>query len=204
MAGDRSPLRGVVTEGFLLVGAAILIAIVVRAFVAQAFFIPSASMEPQLLVGDRVVVSRIAYRLHEPNRGDVVVFDCPPEATCPPPADERPLPLRVLFGAGEAIGVRQPSTEEFIKRVVALPGETVEGRDGRVWIGGRLLVEPYLLPGTPTSDFAPVTVPDSHLWVMGDNRTNSSDSRSFGTIEQDTVVGRAVLRVWPPDRTAFL
>lgn len=204
MAGDRSPFRGVATEGFLLVGAAILIAIVVRAFVAQAFFIPSASMEPQLLVGDRVVVSRIAYRLHEPNRGDIVVFDCPPGATCPPPADERSLPLRVLFGAGEAIGARQPSTEEFIKRVVALPGETVEGRDGRVWVGGRLLVEPYLSPGTPTSDFAPVTVPEDHLWVMGDNRSNSSDSRAFGTIEADTVVGRAVLRAWPPDRTAFL
>ena len=204
MAGDRSPLRGAVVEGAILIGAAIAIAVVVRALVAQAFFIPSSSMEPQLLVGDRVVVSRIAYRLHEPNRGDVVVFDCPPEATCPPDDEGGALPVRLLLGAGEAIGLRQPSTEEFIKRVVALPGERVEGRDSRVYVDGRLLVEPYLRPGTPTSAFGPVVVPEDHLWVMGDNRTNSSDSRSFGTIEQVTVVGRAVLRVWPPDRTAFL
>ncbi len=80
----------------------------------------------------------------------------------------------------------------------------MEGRDGRIYVNGRLLVEPYLTSAAPTSSFAPVIVPEDHLWVMGDNRTNSSDSRAFGAIERNTVVGRAVLRVWPPTRTAFL
>jgi signal peptidase I len=204
VAGRPLSLRGAATEAATLVVAAVVIAVLVRALVAQAFFIPSASMEPQLAVGDRVVVSRLAYRLHEPRRGDIVVFDCPPRASCPPPDAERPLPARVVFGALEAVGLRQPSTEEFIKRVVALPGEVVEGRDGRVYVDGRLLVEPYLLAGTVTGPFDPVEVPDGHLWVMGDNRGNSSDSRAFGAVEQETVVGRAVLRVWPPTRTAFL
>ncbi|MEX2658526.1 MAG: signal peptidase I [Acidimicrobiales bacterium] len=204
MAGRRSPLRGAAVEVAFLATAAVVIAVVARVFLAQAFFIPSSSMEPQLEVGDRVVVSRTSYRLHEPRRGDVVVFDCPPRATCPPPAEDRALPVRVAFGALEAVGLRQPSTEEFIKRVVALPGEVVEGRDGRVYVGGRLLVEPYLDATATTSSFDPVKVPDGHLWVMGDNRGNSSDSRAFGVIDQEEVVGRAVLRIWPPTRSAFL
>jgi signal peptidase I len=160
-------------------------------------------MEPQLLVGDRVVVSRTAYSLHEPNRGDVVVFDCPPAFGCTDRGDDS-LPVRALQTVGEALLLRQPEVEEFIKRVIALPGETVEGRDGAVYVDGHRLVEPYLPEGTATSDFGPVTVEPDHLWVMGDNRGNSADSRVFGQIEQDTVVGRAFARVWPPQRLAFL
>jgi signal peptidase I len=111
---------------------------------------------------------------------------------------------RVVRDVFESIGVLQPSTEEYIKRVVGLPGETVQGKDGHVFINGRELVEPYLPPGTLTSDFGPVTVPKGGLWVMGDNRSNSSDSRVFGTIRRRTVVGRAILRVWPFSRGAFL
>ncbi len=193
-----------VETAVLLVVAAV-IALVLRAFVAQAFSIPSASMSPQLLVGDRVVVSKLAYRLHDPNRGDIVVFDCPPLAGCPDDEDAGAgVVVRGLHGLLEAVGLRQPSTEEYIKRVIALPGERVEGRDGSVYVDGRRLVEPYL-PGTATvADFEPVTVPAGELWVMGDNRSNSADSRTFGTIGDDTVVGRATHRVWPPTRTAFL
>ena len=195
--------RRAVIETALLIGLAIVIAVLLRTFVAQAFRIPSSSMEPQLLVGDRVVVSRTAYSLHEPNRGDIIVFDCPPAAGC----DDRPddaVPVRAIKTVAEALLLRQPDIEEFIKRVIAMPGETVAGHDGHVFVNGVRLVEPYLPEGTVTSDFGPVTVEPDKLGVMGDNRGNSADSRVFGQIEQDSVVGRAIARVWPPNRVAFL
>ncbi len=187
-----------------MVAAAAVIAFVIKAFVAQAFYIPSGSMLPQLQIDDRVVVSKIAYRLHPPRRGDIVVFDCP-EVSC----TERKRPAgspvrRVLRSVAEGVGVVQPSAEEFIKRVVALPGETVEARSGAVYVNGRRLVEPYLPPGTATADFGPVTVPGGHLYVMGDNRSNSSDSRVFGPIPRSSVVGRTVVRIWPVGDASFL
>jgi signal peptidase I len=188
----------------LLIVLATIIALVLRAFVAQAFTIPSASMSPQLFPGDRVLVSKLAYPMHDANRGDIVVFDCPPDASCADGVDDSSLVIRGLHGWLEAVGLRAPSTEEYIKRVVALPGETVEGRSGDVYIDGRRLVEPYLPASVTTSDFGPVEVGAIELWVLGDNRTNSSDSRVFGPVELDTVVGRATHRVWPPTRTAFL
>jgi signal peptidase I len=202
-AADEKRGHSLVVETAILAITAIVIAVLLRAFVAQAFRIPSSSMEPQLQVGDRVVVSRLAYDLHEPRRGDIVVFDCPPGAGCLEDGD-RGLPARALDTVLEALLLRQPGVEEFIKRVVALPGETVEGREGRVWIDGAPLVEPYLPEGTVTGDFPPVTVGEGRVWVMGDNRANSSDSRFFGQVEVDTIVGRAFVRVWPPGRTAFL
>jgi signal peptidase I len=183
-----------------LLGLAILIAFLFKSLVAQAFFIPSESMVPQLEVGDRVVVSKVSYRLHDPRRGDVLVFDDPN----PTPDDPAALPVRVVRGLLEAIGLRQPSTDEFIKRVVGLPGETVEGRNGRVYVNGRELVEPYLSQGVTTSDFAPVELKTDELWMMGDNRDRSLDSRSFGPIKRSTIVGRAIGRAWPPARIAFL
>ena len=184
----------------LLIGLAILIAFLVKTFVAQAFYIPSGSMIPQLNIGDRVVVSKISYDLHDPHRGDIIVFDAPPGAPGAQASKNRSV-IRNIF---ESIGVLQPSTEEYIKRVIGLPGESVQGKDGHVFINGRELVEPYLPGTTTTSDFGPVVVPKGGLWVMGDNRTNSSDSRVFGTIRRRTVVGRAILRVWPFGRAAFL
>jgi signal peptidase I len=157
-------------------------------------------MIPQLNIGDRVVVSKISYDLHDPHRGDIIVFDAPPGAPGAQTSKNRSV-FRNIF---ESIGVLQPSTEEYIKRVIGLPGETVQGKDGHVFINGRELVEPYLPTTTTTSDFGPVAVPKGGLWVMGDNRTNSSDSRVFGTIRRRTVVGRAILRVWPFGRAAFL
>jgi signal peptidase I len=183
-----------------LLGLAVLIAFLFKTFVAQAFFIPSESMVPELLVGDRVVVSKVSYRLHDPRRGDVVVFDDPN----PAPPDHPALPIRVVRGLLEAVGLRQPSTDEFIKRVIGLPGDVVEGRGGKVFVNGRELVEPYLPRGVTTSDFAPVKLSDDQLWVMGDNRSRSLDSRSFGPIERSTIVGRAMARAWPITRIAFL
>jgi signal peptidase I len=179
----------------------VVLTLVVKAFAAQAFYIPSESMEPQLRQGDRVVVSRTSYRLHEPRRGDVVVFPSP--AAGP---DDAGLVVGLVHDVLEAVALRDPGDRELIKRVIGLPGEVIEGRDGRVLIDGRRLVEPYLAPDVVTSDFGPFEIPEGRLFVMGDNRANSHDSRfpDIGTIAVDSVVGRAIARVWPPGRAAFL
>ena len=185
----------------ILLVSALLIAVGVKTFVAQAFYIPSGSMLPQLQIGDRIVVSKLAYRLHEPRRGDVVVFDAP----TPQVKEDTSGPVaRVLRGLGQAVGVSAPSTDEFVKRVVGLPGETVEAHGGHVFVNGRELVEPYLPRSSVSNDFAPVRVPEGRLFVMGDNRENSADSRVFGPIKQSTIVGRAFVRVWPLPNASFL
>lgn len=168
--GKPSSTRTIV-EWVLIIGGALLAALVIKTFLFQAFYIPSESMLPTLEKQDRVLVNKLSYRLHEVNRGDVVVFERPPN---------------------EAGVIR-----DLIKRVVALPGETVEGRDGRVYIDGEVLREPYLPRGSTTSTFGPEKIPANHVWVMGDNRSNSSDSRVFGSISTSSVIGRAFVRVWP-------
>ncbi|MDQ4070741.1 MAG: signal peptidase I [Actinomycetota bacterium] len=188
-------------EVAVLVGMALVIAVVVKTFVAQAFFIPSGSMLPQLQIDDRVVVSKISYRLHEPRRGDIVVFDAPGGEE---EEEDRPLVGRVVRDLAQSLGIVPPSTDEYIKRVVALPGERVEGHGGKVLVDGQELVEPYLPSGTATSDFPAVVVPPRTVFVLGDNRSNSADSRIFGPVPRSTVVGRAILRVWPPGHTSFL
>jgi len=195
------PRRGVgrLAELVLLVVVAIALSLVMRANLAQAFYIPSGSMEPQLEVGDRVLVSRTAYRLHDVHRGDVIVFPSPTAAV-----DDDGFLERTAKDLLEAVALRKPGDDELIKRVVGLPGETVSAVDGHVVIDGRRLEEPYLAADVVTLDFGPTVVPAGHVFVMGDNRGNSADSRVIGTIEIDTIVGRAIARIWPPDRTAFL
>ena len=198
--GHRWSAVSVLRELAFLVGMAVVIAVVVKTFVAQAFYIPSASMLPQLQIDDRVIVSKISYRLHDPRRGDIVVFDAPGGSE----SDGDPLPRRALRSVAESIGVVAPSTDEYIKRVVALPGERVEGYQGKVLVDGLELIEPYLPPGTVTSEFPAVVVPPRTVFVLGDNRANSADSRIFGAIPRSTVVGRAIVRVWPLNHTSFL
>ncbi|HEX2046260.1 MAG TPA: signal peptidase I [Acidimicrobiales bacterium] len=201
-AGEqRWSIGSALREVAFLVGMAVVIAVVVKTFVAQAFYIPSGSMLPQLQINDRVVVSKISYRLHDPRRGDILVFDAPGDGE---EDDADPLPERALRGLAESIGVVAPSTDEYIKRVVALPGERVEGHHGKVLVDGLELVEPYLPAGTVTSDFPAVVVPPQTVFVLGDNRANSADSRTFGPIPRSTVVGRAILRVWPLAHASFL
>ena len=177
----RSARRTVLEWGVVLVGA-LALALIVRAFLFQAFYIPSPSMEPTLFSGDRILVNKVSYRLHDVNRGDLVVFHPRPES-----------------------GV---DVEDLIKRVIALPGETITTDGGRVLIDGGLLIEPYLPFQNGTADFGMVpwcseaemgacTVPDGHVFVMGDNRSNSRDSRFFGPVPVESIVGRAFVRVWP-------
>ena len=198
---QRSSVLGALRELGFLVVMAVVIAVVVKTFIAQAFYIPSGSMLPQLQINDRVVVSKISYRLHDPRRGDIVVFDAPGDFD---EDDSAPLPERALRGLAESIGVIAPSTDEYIQRVVALPGERVEGSRGKVLVDGRELMEPYLPSGTTTGDFPAVIVPPRTVFVLGDNRDNSADSRIFGPVPRSTVVGRAILRVWPLGHTSFL
>jgi len=197
----RSGSRGLpfLVELPLLLALALGMTLVVKANVAQAFFIPSASMEPQLREGDRVIVSRTAYRLHDVHRGDIVVFPSPRAVP-----DEDGFVERWGKDALEALALRDPGEGELIKRVVGLPGETISAAGGRVVVDGRVVREPYLPEGVATQDFGPVLIPDGHVFVLGDNRGNSSDSRVIGTVEVDAIVGRAIARIWPPGRTAFL
>ncbi|MDP8992533.1 MAG: signal peptidase I [Actinomycetota bacterium] len=198
----RSALR-FLREALLVLGGAVLIAFVLKSLIAQAFFIPSESMRPQLEVSDRVLVSKLSYRLHDPRRGDIVVFDCPP-SRCGQGGDDGSGVSGLIRSLGRALGLAQPSSQELIKRVVGLPGETVEARGGQVYVDGRRLVEPYLPPGTATSALAPTRVPEGAVFVLGDNRSFSTDSRVFGPVRRSSVVGRAIGTVWPPGRAAFL
>ncbi|MEZ5137856.1 MAG: signal peptidase I [Acidimicrobiales bacterium] len=173
-----------------VIAGAIVIAVVIRTFVLQTFWIPSPSMSPTLVEDDRVLVNKLSYRFHDVNRGDVIVFERPP--TEPP-----------------------NEIKDLIKRVVGLPGDHVSIIDGTVRIDGRELDEPYVhgldtvydgsclqpnvdLTGLDTD--AGWEVPDGELFVMGDNRVNSHDGRCFGPIDEDLVVGRAFFIMWPPAR----
>ncbi len=194
----RSPWRTALEWVFVVLGA-VLVALGIRTFVAQAFYIPSESMEPVLATGDRVIVDKLTYGPDDIQRGDVIVFAKPPQAT-------------------------QDGVADLIKRVVGLPGETLVIDDGKVYIDGALLEEPYLPPGTFTSQGGgtpqpgsttvgprcgrsdPCVIPEGHLFVMGDNRSNSKDSRwpDVGYVSESQLVGRAVWRVWPIDRIGGL
>lgn len=181
----------------MLIVIAFAIALLLKSFVLQAFFIPSASMEETLMVGDRVLVEKISYRFGDPDRGDVVVFEREFGEPTPEEEDRSVFDkigdsFRSLFGF--PVGTRQ----DFIKRVIGVGGDTVEGRDGVVFVNDEQIDEPYLQEGIETSSFGPVEVPDGFIFVMGDNRSNSEDSRSIGPVDVDTVVGRAFILIWPP------
>lgn len=177
----------------LLLLIALLLAVLIKSFLLQAFFIPSGSMADTLAIDDRVLVSKISYRLGDIERGDIIVFDAPDGSERP---DEN-FVESVFRNVAESVGLSTPRTE-FIKRVVALPGETVSIADNKVYIDGEALDEPYLPSGVRMRDLEPVTIPDGRVWVMGDNRNVSDDSRSFGPIDADTIVGRAMTVIWPP------
>jgi signal peptidase I len=199
---QRQPRQGFL--GFLgevpgLVIMAFVLALIIRTFLFQAFFIPSPSMEPTLIQGDRVLVNKIPYYFHDPRRGDIVVFENPH----PTVATERGVLGGFFHWLSQGLGFAQPENEDFIKRVIGLPGDVVEGKGGSVYVNGEKLDEPYLTQKTQAFD--PKTVPAGKLFVMGDNRGNSLDSRfSLGFVPIDKVIGEAFIKIWPPSRFGLL
>jgi signal peptidase I len=186
-----------------LILVALAVAILVKTFVIQAFYIPSESMVPTLEVGDRVFVSKFMFDGGDIARGDVIVFENPNAAELP----DRSGISSALHWLGEGIGLAQPENEDFIKRVIALPGETIEIRHNVVYINGKPLDEPYLTQAArdSTGDYPLHTVPDDALFVMGDNRGNSADSRyGLGFVPLEKVIGKAFVIIWPPSQMGGL
>ncbi len=179
--------------GLLL--AALVVAVLIKTFVVQPFYIPSGSMIPTLEIDDRVMVSKLQYRFGDPERGDVVVFENPYAVE-----EDRSWPEAALDAVLEALGIRTSINDDLIKRVIATGGERLEIHDNTVFVDGVALSEPYLAPGAVMPDQPPRTVPEGHVFVMGDNRGSSSDSRVFGPVPVDDVIGKAILRIWPIGR----
>ena len=182
----------------VLVVIAFVIALLLKTFVLQAFYIPSASMATTLRIGDRVLVEKLSYRLGDPDRGDVVVFEKDLGGALPVQEEEPSVLGRIGDAFKGLFGFPTGTQQDFIKRVIAVGGDSVEGRDGVIFVNNREVDEPYLDPGVETSSFGPVDVPEGTIFVMGDNRNNSDDSRNFGPVPVDTVVGRGFLLIWPP------
>ncbi|GAA3391092.1 signal peptidase I [Cryptosporangium minutisporangium] len=199
----------------LLLIIAFVLATVIKTFVVQAFYIPSGSMEQTLLVSDRVLVNKFVYDMREPRRGEVVVFrgtdSWAPESGIPQDSGTLATVGRMLGGL---IGAAPPDEKDFVKRVIGVGGDTVQCCDanGRVEVNGVPLVEPYVFEDTPIAQrpFGPVTVPRGRLFMMGDHRVASADSRVYlndqwrGTIPVDAVIGQAYATAWPASRWGLL
>ncbi len=195
----------------VLVLVAFVLALLLKSFLVQAFYIPSESMVPTLEVGDRVLVNKVVYELREPRRGEIVVFrdDDGPivgQAT----AEESNPATRLVRSLASGLGLAPSGERDFIKRIIGLPGDTVEMRDGVVYVNSQALPEAPVSEGgyLSTRDlnpYGPYTVPEGHYFMMGDNRPNSSDSRfGLGAIPADAVVGRAFVIIWPVPRVDTL
>lgn len=197
-AEPKRPHRSFWRELPVLILVALVIAVLIKTFAVQAFWIPSGSMQETLEIEDRVLVSKLSYRLGEIERGDVVVFD-----------DPRGVQVResvlesIARNLAESVGLSTPKSE-FIKRVIGMPGDIVEIAGGDVLINGVAIDEPYIHPDSTMFDFGPEVVPDGHYFVMGDNRNRSQDSRSFGPISEDAIVGKAFVVLWPPSHWSGL
>ena len=173
---------------------AFVLALLIKTLLVQAFFIPSGSMEPTLMPGDRVIVVKVPYYFHDPQRGDVIVFEDPDPSKQP----DRGVVGGFFHWLVQGLGAAPPDNEDFIKRVIGLPGETVWAKGGNVYVDGKKIDDPY---AQMTDDFPKTKVPDGTLFVMGDNRGNSLDSRfGLGYVPLDQVIGKADLVIWPPSR----
>jgi len=166
---------GFLTEVLQALITAGILAFIIRAFLITPFYIPSRSMEPTLYPGDRILVNRLAYRFGEPQRGDVLVFRYPLD----------------------------PS-RDYIKRVIAVGGDTIEARQNRIYVNGQALEESYVPPGVVYNDFGPIKVPPNTYFMMGDNRNISADSRVWGPLERKLIIGKAVFIFWPLNRLGFI
>ncbi len=162
-------------EGLKTIGLSAVLAIGIRQFVAEARYIPSGSMLPTLQINDRLIVDKLSYRFNIPQRGDIVVFS----------------PTSTLE--------KQNFHDAFIKRVIGLPGDKVEVKGGRVYVNDQALRENYI-EEDPQYQWGPQTVPTGAYLVLGDNRNNSYDSHYWGFVPREKIIGRAIVRFWPPNR----
>jgi signal peptidase I len=178
--GTETPTQGW-WEHVKLAAIALVLAFLIRGFVAEPRFIPSDSMVPTLRIGDRLVVEKLSYYQHPPRFGDIVVFH-PPD---------------VLLNQGYRYD------QAFIKRVIGLPGQTIEVKQGKVFVDGEALIEPYIA-APPNYRMLPITVEPGTVFVMGDNRNNSNDSHIWGLLPQQNIIGHAWERFYPFDRLGSL
>ncbi|BBX74345.1 signal peptidase I [Mycobacterium shinjukuense] len=227
-AESKPPKRSALREFAILAVIAVVLYYLMLTFVARPYLIPSESMEPTLhgcssCVGDRILVDKLSYRFGAPKPGDVIVFKGPPSWNVGYKSIRSPnTVVRWLQNALSFIGFVPPDENDLVKRVIAVGGQTVACRsDTGLTVNGKPVKEPYLDPATMMADpsvypclgseFGPVTVPAGRLWVMGDNRTHSADSRAHcpllctgdptsGTVPVSNVIGKARFIVWPPSR----
>lgn len=167
----KSALREII-ESLII---AVILAVIIRTFVFQPFYIPSGSMEPTLQIQDRILVNKFGYRFWEPQRGDIVVFKYP----------------------------LNPK-KDFVKRLIGMPGERLEIKDSKVYVNNKVISEEYLPPDLRFQDFGPVLVPENTYLMLGDNRNNSDDSRVWGPLPKENIIGKAMFVYWPLDRMKML
>lgn len=175
--GDNKPdqVKGPIREVVESLVIAVVLAVIIRVFLFQFFVIPSGSMEPTLTEGDMIAANKIVYRFSEPKRGDIIVFKYP----------------------------LNPD-RDFVKRLIGLPGEKLLIKDSTLYINDKVIAEPYLPKGLSYQDYGPVTVPKDKYFMMGDNRNNSLDSRSWREMPKENIVGKAALIYWPIKRIGIL
>ena len=180
---------------------AFLLALLIKTFLVQAFYIPSESMVPTLQIGDRVLVNKLVFDIREPRRGDIIVFENPNLQE-----PDRNILQAFWHWLTEGLGFSSDPTKDFIKRVVAVEGDTIEVRRGRVFVNGQRVEEPFVNPeARDRQDHGPEEVREDHVFVMGDNRPNSQDSRSaLGQIPEEKIVGKGFVLLWPPSRISWI
>jgi signal peptidase I len=206
----------------VLIALALGIALLIKAFLVQPFYIEQESMEPTLHPSERVLVSKLNYRFGDPGRGDVVIFHNPrnPCDTNPDAPRCNPSVVRKMFDwIVGTFGLPTGTSDDLVKRIVALPGETVAMQDGEVYVCQTPGCQPLNADGTPKDgllvqfartpvkgpekdddDLEPLVIPADHYYVLGDNRDGSVDSRVFGAVERKDFVGKVVVLLWPPTR----
>ena len=160
--------KSAMREFLEIVVVAVLLAVFIKTCIAGNYWIPSASMEPTIETNDKVIVTNFSYWVNDPQRGDIIVFKYP-----------------------------EDTKKDYIKRCIGLPGETVEFKDSCLYVNGQLIEEPYLPEGLVFEDYGPVTVPEGCYFMCGDNRNHSADSRSWGFLPEDLIIGKAQVIYWP-------
>lgn len=207
MTTTKKSLAGSILELVVIVAAALGLALAIQAFVVKPYRIPSGSMLPTLHINQRVLVNRIGSDFSNPHVGDIIVFHPPKQYdTCANPKQGENQDGQDAAKACDTVG-NQPSSETFIKRVVAVGGDRISIRNGHVIRNGVREKDPYIVPctGGGSCDFpGTITIPAGDYYMMGDNRPNSEDSRFWGPVPRSWIIGKAFFTYWPPDRMGFL